>query len=51
MARSENYSDGERITALIAEKERLEGEMQEAEGRWLSLVDERERLEAEIANA
>jgi ATP-binding cassette subfamily F protein 3 len=51
MALPENYSDGERIVALITEKERLDAEMSEVEQEWLQLVDEREALEAEARDA
>lgn len=51
MALKENYSDGERITALIKEKERLEQQLHQAELAWLALVDEREQLEREVAGA
>ncbi len=51
MALKENYSDGERITALIKEKERLEQQLHQAELAWLALVDERELLEREVAGA
>lgn len=46
MALPHNYSDGERIVALIADKERLEAQRDEEEQTWLLTVAEREALEA-----
>lgn len=45
MALQENYSDGERIKALVAQKADFEGELGTAEEHYLTLLSEREELE------
>lgn len=49
MALVENYSDAEKITALVQKKEQLHTTMEQQEEAWLSLTMEIEELEDELA--
>ena len=40
ISKPENYSNAERITKLLADKERLEAEMAEKEERWMEATEE-----------
>lgn len=49
MALIENYSNAEKITALVQQKEQLQRSLEEEEESWLSLTMEIEELEEELA--
>ncbi|MDC7246403.1 MAG: ABC-F family ATP-binding cassette domain-containing protein [Sphaerochaetaceae bacterium] len=48
MGEKENYSDKERITSLIAMKEKLEKEKEEAEENWFAMGEQIEQLKEYI---
>jgi len=49
MALVENYSNAEKITALVQQKEHLHMALEQQEESWLSLTMEIEELEEELA--
>ena len=42
IAKPENYSDGKKISQLLAEKDELESRISEKEERWMEISEEME---------
>ncbi len=51
MAAQENYTDGERMRALLAEKEEIADRLSASEQQYFRLLEERERLQEGVGSA